>query len=512
VTTRPPLLRISTDELIIDSFAGGGGASTGIELALGRSPDIAINHNAEALAMHAANHPTTRHYCESVWEVDPVEVCAGRRVGLAWFSPDCKHFSKAKGGRPVENAIRGLAWVAVKWAKTVRPRVICIENVEEFADWGPLADDGRPCPMRKGHTFRRFVRQLSNCGYTVDWQEIRACDYGAPTIRKRLFLIARCDGQPIVWPEPTHGRGLLPYRTAAECIDWSIPCPSIFERTRPLAENTLRRIARGVQRYVVEAAEPFIVTVAHGEGQPGRAQRWGQGVRSMHDPLPTITGTGGYGVVSPTLIEIGYGEAPGQAPRVPGLGKPLGTVVAGGGKHALVAAFLAKHYTGVIGSPMDDPMHTVTATDHNALVTSHLLKLRGTCKDEQPVTAPMPTICACGTHVAEVRAFLLSYYGTDQAPRLGGPLPTVTTRDRFGLVTVHGVDYQIVDIGMRMLEPHELYRAQGFPADYRIDIEHRGKRLSKVAQVRMCGNSVCPPAAEAIVAAQFAEQRLRATA
>lgn len=506
MSTRPPLLRISADELIIDSFAGGGGASTGIELALGRSPDIAINHDAEALALHAANHPSTRHYCESVWDVDPVEVTAGRRVGLAWFSPDCKHFSKAKGGKPVEKAIRGLAWVAVKWAKTVRPRVICIENVEEFADWGPLADDGRPCPMRKGHTFRRFVRQLSNCGYTVDWQEIRACDYGAPTIRKRLFLIARCDGQPIVWPEPTHGRGLLPYRTAAECIDWSIPCPSIFERSRPLAENTLRRIARGIQRYVVEAAEPYIVRIGQtGHGDAGK-------VRGVSEPLSTVTSKAEHLLVSPTLIEIGYGEAPGQAPRVPGLGKPLGTVVAGGGKHALVAAFLAKHYGGVVGSPMDDPMHTVTATDHNALVTSHLLKLRGTCKDGQPVTAPMPTICAGGTHVAEVRAFLLAYYGTEQAPRLGGPLPTVTTRDRFGLVTVHGTEYAIVDIGMRMLEPRELYRAQGFPDEYRIDIEHGGKRLSKAAQVRMCGNSVCPPAARAIVAAQFSEEQMRATA
>lgn len=497
---RPPLLRISTDEIIIDSFAGGGGASTGIELALCRSPDIAINHDAEALALHTANHPTTRHYCESVWYVDPVEVTAGRRVGLTWFSPDCKRFSRAKGGKPVEKAIRGLAWVAVKWAKTVRPRVICIENVEEFADWGPLADDGRPCPMRKGHTFRRFVRQLSNCGYTVDWQEIRACDYGAPTIRKRLFLVARCDGQPIVWPEATHGRGLLPYRTAAECIDWSIPCPSIFERSRPLAENTLRRIARGVQRYVVEAGQPFIAPVTHaGDSR----------VHPIGEPLRTITSAqrGEFALVSPTLIEIGYGEAPGQAPRVPGLSKPLGTVVAGGGKHALVAAFLAKHYGGVVGSPLTDPMHTVTATDHNALVTSHLLKLRGTCKDGQPVTEPMPTICAGGTPVAEVRAFLLAYYGTEQAPQLRGPLPTVTTRDRFGLVTVHGIDYQIVDIGMRTLEPRELYRAQGFPDEYRIDIEHGGKRLSKAAQVRMCGNSVAPPAAAAIVTDSFTQKR-----
>lgn len=464
---------IAPHELIVDSFAGGGGASTGIERALGRSPDIAINHDPEALSLHRANHPGTQHFCESVWDVDPVTVTAGRPVGLAWFSPDCKHFSKAKGGKPVEKAIRGLAWVAVKWAKTVRPRVIILENVEEFADWGPLAHDGRPCPMRKGHTFRRFVRQLSNCGYTVDWRELRACDYGAPTTRKRLFLVARRDGHPIVWPVPTHGRGRLPYRTAAECIDWSHRCPSIFERAKPLADNTLRRIARGIQRYVVEAPEPYVVRIGH-----------------------TGHGDGG---------------------KVHGLDKPLGTVVAGGQKHALVAAFLAKHYGGVVGSPLTDPMHTITATDHHALVTSHLMKFRGTCRDGQEVTKPVPTVCAGGMHIAEVRAFLVKYYGNErEGVSVREPLHTIPTRDRFGLVTVEGAEYQIADIGMRMLAPRELYRAQGFGDEYRIErgVDESGAEvpLSKSAQVRMCGNSVSPAAAEALVAAQFATHHMEATA
>jgi DNA (cytosine-5)-methyltransferase 1 len=467
--TRPPLLRLVSDEIIVDSFAGGGGASTGIEMALGRSPDIAINHDPEALALHAVNHPTTRHYCESVWDVDPEAVCEGRPVGLMWLSPDCKHFSKAKGGKPVEKSIRGLAWVAVRWAKAVRPRVIVLENVEEFADWGPLLEDGRPCPMRRGHTFRRFVRQLSACGYVVDWQEMRACDYGAPTTRKRLFLVARRDGADIVWPAPTHGRGLAPYRTAAECIDWSLPCPSIFERERLLAEATLRRIARGVQRYVIEAAQPFIVPLRGTSSSHVSSH-------SVRDPLSTITGGGTHhALVSPTLIQTGYGERDGQAPRVPGIDKPLGTVVAGGQKHALVAAFLAKHYGGVVGTDLRVPLGTVTSVDHHSLV----------------------------------QAFLLKYYGTEQDPHLGEPLHTITTKDRFGLVTVHGERYRISDIGLRMLQPRELYRAQGFPESYQIDSDVTGRPFSKSAQVRMCGNSVCPPVAAAIVGAQFAEQARR---
>ncbi|BFH11143.1 DNA cytosine methyltransferase [Bacillus cereus] len=471
-------------ELIVDNFAGGGGASTGIELAIGRSVDIAINHDPAAIKMHMANHPETEHYCESVWDVDPRKATRGRPVGLAWFSPDCKHFSKAKGGKPVEKNIRGLAWVAVRWAATVRPRVIILENVEEFKTWGPLTEDGQPDISQKGRTFRSFVNALRRHGYKVEWRELRACDYGAPTIRKRLFLIARCDGRPIVWPEPTHGDPesaevrsgkLLPWRTAAEIIDWSIPCQSIFTRKKPLAENTLRRIARGIERFVINNPTPFIVRVNHSGSNHHYCD-------PIDEPFKTVTSKNGWGLVTPTLIQMGYGERPGQEPRVLDLDKPIGTVTAGGNKFGLAAV------------------------DHNTLVTSHLIKLRGTCQDGQPVTEPMPTITAGGLHVGEVRAFLLKYYGSaDNGQTLDEPLHTVTTKDRFGLVTISGVDYQIVDIGMRMLEPHELFAAQGFPPDYIIDRDHQGQKYSKAAQVARCGNAVPPPFAEALVRANLPE-------
>ncbi|PKL76376.1 MAG: hypothetical protein CVV27_10585, partial [Candidatus Melainabacteria bacterium HGW-Melainabacteria-1] len=330
------MFQLQPNELIIDNFAGGGGASLGIELALGRSPDIAINHDPEAIAMHRHNHPHTRHYCESVWDVSPRKACAGRPVGLAWFSPDCKHFSKAKGGRPVDKNIRGLAWVVIRWARDVQPRIIFLENVEEFQTWGPICPDtNMPIKARKGETFRRWVNELESLGYRVEWRELKACDYGAPTTRKRLFLVARRDGLPIVWPTPTHGPGRQPYRTAAECIDWSIPCPSIFERKRPLAENTLRRTARGIFRHTINCPNPFIVRLGHtGHGDGGKS-------RSANEPLSTITSKNEHCLVTPTLIQSGYGERPGQAPRSLDLHKPLGTIVAGGNKFSLVAAFLA---------------------------------------------------------------------------------------------------------------------------------------------------------------------------
>lgn len=543
------LLDIS-HELIVDNFAGGGGASCGIELALGRHVDIAINHDPEAVAMHAINHPQTEHHCESVWDVDPLKLTRGRPVGLAWFSPDCKHFSKAKGGKPRDKKIRGLAWVAMRWAALVRPRVIILENVEEFQTWGPVLADGTPCPVRKGKTFRSFVHQLQEKGYSVEWRELRACDYGAPTIRKRLFLIARCDGQPIVWPAPTHGapgsaevnaRKRKPWRTAAECIDWSIPCPSIFERKRPLAEATQRRIARGLRRYVIDAAEPFIVKVNHGydyfRGQPLAeplqtiTAKHGYGLVAPHltkfrtgstgadlrDPMPTITAgpkenpagaPHALGIVAPTLVQTGYGERTGQAPRAPGLDKPLGTVVAGGAKHALVSAFLAKHYGGNYDGPgvaLREPTSTITTADHHALVSSNLVKLRGECTGSATDT-PAPTVTAGGTHIGEVRAFLVKYYsegGQDQDCR--DPMHTIPTKDRLGLVTVAGEQYQIADIGMRMLEPHELYAAQGFPSSYVIAPVIDGRPLPKHAQVRMCGNSVSPPMAAALARANTPE-------
>jgi len=539
--------------LIIDNFAGGGGASTGIELGLGRTVDIAVNHDPEAVAMHDINHPHTRHFCESVWEVDPRVIADGKPVDLAWFSPDCKHFSKAKGGAPVKKEIRGLAWVAIRYAATVKPNVIMLENVEEFVTWGPLATDGRPCPKNKGRTFASFTNALKRLGYQVDWRELRACDYGAPTIRKRLFLIARRDGQPIVWPEPTHGdpaseavkaKRLKPWRTAAEIIDWSLPCPSIFKRKKPLAENTLRRIARGIQRYVLDSSDPFLVKVNHGydyfRGQP------------LDEPLQTITSKLGTGLVVPTLApfitEHANGSTqrnmPADAPlrticaqvkgghfalvapvitkfrsndRGSSVQSPLATVTAnsfikkpgGAAPIGLVAAFLAKHYGGNYtgpGSSMESPLPTATTVDHNALVTSHLVKLRNNCIG-QDVREPIHTLTT-GGHMGEVRAFLLKYYGHGEGQPLQDPLHTVTTKDRHALVMIKGEPYQIVDIGMRMLEPHELFAAQGFPADYIHDRTAGGKKLSKAAQVRMCGNSVCPPVAAALVKANLTAQQL----
>lgn len=551
----PQLVLPIADELVIDLFAGGGGASTGIEQAIGRHVDIAVNHDPEAVSLHEVNHPQTRHYVSDVFEVDPLAVTHGRPVGLLWASPDCTFHSKARGGKPFRDRNRarrrrGLAGVIIRWADAARPRVIHMENVEEFQDWGPLLDDGTPCPDRRGTSFKRWVARLRNLGYVVEWRELRACDYGAPTIRKRLFLTARCDGQPIVWPEPTHGapdslgvkqKKLKPWRTAADCIDWSIPAPSIFERSKPLADATCRRVAKGIMRYVVNAAEPFIVPMTHSGGDR---------VHPSKEPLRTITTAqrGELALAVPTLIQTGYGERHGQAPRVPGLDKPLGTVV-GSQKHALVSAFLAKHYTGVVGSAMADPMATVTSVDHHSLVAanlvhmghgegkeggkrfshgirdvaqplntitasgvhaslvaSHMVKLRG---DNVGAAAdePLHTISAQGMHHAEVQALLVKYYGTDQDPQLREPLHTVTTKDRFGLVMVRGEPYAIVDIGLRMLTPRELYRAQGFPEAYVIDRGADGRPMTKTAQVRMCGNSVCPPLARALVAANYTERQ-----
>lgn len=537
----PQFLLSIADELVVDMFAGGGGASTGIEQAIGRHVDIAINHDPQAVALHQANHPQTLHLVSDVFEVDPVTVAAGRPIGLLWASPDCKHFSKAKGGKPVSKKIRSLAWVVVKWARMARPRVIFLENVEEFQTWGPVLPNGRPCPERRGATFKRWVGQLRAAGYAVEWRELRACDFGAPTIRKRLFLVARRDGAPIVWPMPTHGKGRKPYRTAAECIDWSLPCPSIFERERPLAEATMRRIAHGIKRYVLDNPKPFIVRIGHtGHGDGGK-------VRRIDEPVSTVTTKAEHLLCSPTLIQTGYGERAGQAPRVPGLEKPLGTCV-DGQKHALVAAFLAKHYGGneSPGWPLAKPISTVTTQDHHHLVaaqlvgcggragqsrprdasepmqtatakadtcvvTSHLAKLRGT-SNSASTDGPLHTVSAGGQHHAEVRALLCKYYGNDRDGQgLGEPLHTVPTHDRFALVTVHGEVYAIADIGMRMLQPRELYRAQGFGDDYIIDRGADGRALPKSAQVRMCGNSVCPPIAAALVRANFADA-LRAAA
>ena len=562
-------------ELFVDNFAGGGGASTGIEMAIGRSVDIAINHDPDAIAMHMANHPTSKHYCEDVWQVDPVEACAGNPVALAWFSPDCKHFSRAKGGKPVDKNIRGLAWVAIKWAYTVRPKVLMLENVPEIQTWGPLGKDGKPIKERAGETFMGFILALTGgiptwhpayqemcdalsieptsemaqklqkgLGYKVQHRTLKSCDYGAPTTRTRFYLIARCDGRPIVWAEPTHAPkgseavklGLkLPYRTAAECIDWSIPAQSIFERKKPLAENTMRRIARGIQKFVIDNPEPFIVTVNHsGEGFRGQ---------STDDPLGTITAKNGYGVVTPTIVPIGYGEREGQAPRVNKIDEPLGTVVSSG-KHYLVAptliqyhsetakdemrgqelteplmtqdtsnryalsvAHIMKNYGGGYngaGSAADAPLDTVTAKDHNSLVTAHIMTMRNNM-DGQPIDEPLTTISCSGAHHAEVQAFLVKYFSTGAAKSVNEPLDTVTTRDRFALVTIHGEEYIITDIKMRMLQPRELFNAQGFPGDYIIDHDADGQPYAKSKQVARCGNAVTPQVPAALVRANLPE-------
>ncbi|EKT3980206.1 DNA cytosine methyltransferase [Klebsiella aerogenes] len=611
-------------EIIVDNFAGGGGASTGIEMAIGRSVDIAINHDPNAVAMHTTNHPDTLHYCESVYEVRPKVATAGRRVGLAWFSPDCRHFSKAKGAKPVEKSIRGLAWIVLRWALDVDPRVMMLENVEEFKTWGPLlAAEMRPDPERVGETFQAFVgmlttgipanhpalaecceflnisldsedaaRLVKGLSYDLDYRELRASDLGTPTIRKRFFMVMRRDGQPIVWPEATHGDPkspavlagkLAPWRTAAECIDWSIPAPSIFGRKKPLAKNTLRRIARGIQRFVIDSAEPFIVKCNHtttkgqydcfrgqelgaplqtitkklgyalavptlapfmaGNGgseyqakprpldkpahtilkesracvvAPVIARQFGASIGHRADvPNATITAGGGgkSQLVTPTLIQMGYGERSGQEPRVLQLGNPLGTVTAGGNKFATVSAFLAKHYGGNYtgaGVSLDEPAHSVTTVDHHAVVASHLVKLRGTCRDGQRTDAPMPTLTAGGQHVGEVETTLaFEHYDEQRAQQVLAFLKEYCGADSTGLVEIAGVTYRIVDIGMRMLQPHELYRAQGFPDWYIIDQDYRGVKYAKDKQVARCGNAVPPPFAEALVRANLPEMCLK---
>lgn len=500
-------------EIIVDNFAGGGGASTGIEIAIGRSVDIAINHDPAAIAMHRANHPETKHYTEDVWKVDPVEACAGRPVALAWFSPDCKHHSKAKGGKPVSRHIRGLAWVAVRWAKKVHPRVIMLENVEEFMDWGRLDANSRPDPRYKGETFRRFIHQLERQGYHVEYRLLRACDYGAPTIRRRFFLIARCDGQPIRWPEPTHGdpdglevlAGLKkPWVPVADVLDFSLPCPSIFATSeeimeqygiravRPLSEKTMKRIARGIMKFVVDNPRPFIVRYKY-ENEP----------EDTTDPLSTVTTVNSHYLAMPSLIQ--YHSEQTEDVRGQQIQKPLMTVDASN-RYDLVSTFISKYYGGDnVAAGADKPLPTVTAIDHNAVCAVSVTQFNNNSVGQE-VTKPLNTMTACTNHFAEVSAFLVKYYsGDSNLASVGNPAPTITSHDRMGLVTVHGQDYQIVDIGLRMLTPRELFDAQGFPSDYIIDVDADGKAYPKSEQVARCGNAVCPPIPTALVRANLPE-------
>lgn len=537
----------------MDNFAGGGGASTGIELATGYGVDIAINHDPEAIRMHKVNHPNTEHYCENVWAVDPAKACNGHPVGLAWFSPDCKHFSKAKGGKPKDKNIRGLAWVALRWAGLVRPRVIMLENVEEFKTWGPLNRRHHPIKSKQGRTFEKFVQQLTDLGYEVQFKELVAADYGAPTMRKRFFMIARCDGKPIIWPEPTHApadseevkKGLLkPYVGAYTQLDFSLPCPSIFDTSeeikekygiravRPLAQKTMDRIARGLKKFVLDNPEPFIIQCNHGgERRPN----------DIREPMPTITGKHGYGIVEPYMVQIG--QTGFTKDRSKDVREPLTTIVSknehclisptliqyhsetskdgvrgqtiedpimtvdSSNRYGLVASFLQKYYDGGYkgaGDTLENPLPTVTAWDHNSVVTANLIQMNNHC-DGRDLRDPIPTITAGDGHFGEVRAFLIKYYGQGTGQDIEEPLDTVTSRDRFGLVTIEGVDYQIVDIGLRMLEPKELYGCQGFPDDYIIDHDYTGKTYPRSEQVRRCGNAVCPPIPVALVRANLPE-------
>ena len=575
-------------EIIVDSFAGGGGASTGIELALGRIVNVAINHDPAAIRMHEANHPYTEHYQASVWDVDPETVCRGRPVALAWFSPDCKHFSKAKGAALVDRKIRGLAWIALRWAAQVRPRVIILENVEELQTWGPVRK-GKPVKKLAGTTFQKFIGQLRALGYSVEWRELVAADYGAPTTRRRLVLIARCDGCAIVWPERTHAPRdsvevrsgkLLPWRSAAEIIDWSLPCPSIFstkdeihERygisaVRPLADNTMRRIIRGVDKFTIKSGAPFIVDCNHsGGGHVTDSQEPCKTITAKHtgdicrpvltpltmtntsnsagapaaEPMNTVRtgGGGGQMLLSPSLIQ--YHTEKTESARAAGLDKPVCTVDASN-RYGLTCANLVEYYGG--GRPLDvqSPMHTVTSHDREAVVAAHVVKYYSGV-DGEKAGEPLPTVTAID-HNAVCAAHVVKYKRDEVGTRPSEPLPTQTAGGVFGcckavlckigtserlhywpkirdllnrycgyalgtddllLLSIGGVLYYIADIGLRMLSPRELYNAMGFPPDYIIDHDAAGKPYPKTQQVARCGNAVCPPMAAAVVAANLPE-------
>lgn len=591
-----PVSLLRAGEIVVDLFAGGGGASHALETALARAVDIAINHNPWAIGMHAANHPYTRHLCEDVWAADPRRETGGRRVGVLHASPDCTHFSQAKGGQPRSRATRSLSWVVLRWAGAVRPRIITLENVKQILKWGPLAAkrdkatgrvvriDGTvaapgervpvdqqfliPDKRHEGRTWRQFVAALRTLGYTVEWRVLKACDYGAGTSRERLFMIARRDGEPIQWPAPTHGPGRAQrYVTAADSIDWTIPSPSIFTRKRPLADATLRRIARGIRRYVLDAAEPFIVQcanasasgiaatsaplgtvtswpkggshavaapvlvqAAHGEGKPGGTQRWGSGTRAVTEPAGTITasGNGSYAVASAALVKFRAGSDGGDIqPPMPTITSGAGAARPAGAAHAMgiITAHLEQANGGFAadgpGHDARDPMSTITGTgSQQRLVTAHLTAMAQNVPAVDPMQ-PLPTILAGATrfgvvectlspeHEADalrVAAFLMRYYGEGgQWGELREPTSTITTKDRLALVTVtiRGTPYVIVDIGLRMLQRHELFRAQGFPADYIIDRTADGRALSISRSVAMVGNSVSPPPLRAILIANL---------
>lgn len=547
------------DEIIVDNFAGGGGASTGIELATGRPVTIAINHDPAAILMHKTNHPYTEHLQASIWDVDPEKVCAGRPVGLAWFSPDCKHFSKAKGAALVDRNIRGLAWIVLRWAGTVKPRVIILENVEEFQTWGPVRK-GKPVKKKAGCTFQKWLGQLKDLGYTVEFRVLIAADYGAPTSRKRFVLIARCDGRPIVWPERTHAPAdnaevksgkYKPWRSAAEIIDWSLPCPSVFatkteiqeqygaKAVRPLADNTMRRVIRGVDKFTIKSGKPFIVPTGYGE-RKGQAPR----VHDIEAPVPTVVATGKENLcrplltpitvsnttnsvggsaaepvhtvttaenqmlVSPSLIQ--YHTEQSEKVRANGVATPLPTVDASN-RYGLTTAHLVEYFS--TGRPLDVrvPMHTVTSRDREALTAVHVAEFKGQDKG-QGVDRPLRTITASIGEFAEVQTRVVQYtpdadlkYWPEIRALLNKHCGYSLSEDEVLLLNIRDAWYFISDIGLRMLTPRELYAAMGFPPDYIIDKDYKGNDYPKSQQVARCGNAVCPPMATAVVMANLPE-------
>lgn len=570
------------DEIIVDNFAGGGGASTGIELATGSPVTIAINHDPDAILMHKTNHPYTEHYQESVWDIDPVEVCRGRKVGLAWFSPDCKHFSKAKGGKPVDKNIRGLAWIVLKWAGTVRPRVIILENVEEFQTWGPVRK-GKPVKSHQGETFKRWKSQLRALGYEIEHKELKACDYGAPTIRKRFFLIARCDGKPIVWPKPTYAPKdsqevkygkLKAYKSAADCIDFELPCPSIFNRKKPLANNTLKRIAKGLDKFVIKEHNPYLISnkapyimcnntnnAGKGISSPiptittgnrnylispylSQLNHSGENMRgqSTAQTMPTITAKHGFAYIAPSLIQYHSETAKGEV-RGQKINNPIFTVD-GSNRYGLQIPYLSKFYGGVVGADIKRPVPTVTAIDHNALTAPFLTKYYSgadqsfscdsplhtiTTKDRMSVCTnyltvlrnnmdcrsvqePLNTITTSGAHFADTKVYIKKFlpgcklgYWNKVRELLNTYTDWNLADDEILIFNINGVEYFIYDIGLRMLQPKELYRAQGFPNDYIIDHDYTGREYPKTKQVARCGNAVPPAFAKALVQANLPE-------
>jgi len=545
----------------VDLFAGGGGATMGQEMATGKAVDIAINHNPKAISMHKRNHPGAEHYISDVYEVCPRKATRGRPVAHLHASPECTHHSLAAGGQPRSSASRSLSWVTVKWAGQVKPDLITMENVWQILQWGPLIAkrckttgrvirrDGSvaapgervavqdqylvPDPKRKGKTWRRFLQILRNMGYDILHGKLKACDFGAATTRERLYMVARCDGKPLYWPEPTYfktpAKGQKAWRNAASCIDWSIPCPSIFLTKeegraagvrRPLAGKTMERVRKGARRYVVDHADPFIVSVNHAGNDIARCQ-------SVQDPTKTITGAHGFALVTPQVAPFLTEHANATSQRTMPANAPLGTICAQvkGGHFALAVAYIAQHNGGfneTLGRQPDQPLTAITTTgSQQQLVTANLLTLRKNCVGSA-MDEPISTICAGAEHHAlleytlapdveegalRVAAFLMGYYGTDNIYDLRDPAATITTRDRLALVTVviKGTPYVIVDIGMRMLTPRELYRAQGFPDNYVIDHGHDGRKFSKKDQVLMVGNSVSPWPMMALIEANMTE-------